>query len=428
MFFLYVLRLFVFLLRKLKITSSTAFPGLLVEKYFPHLVPVLLNKLKNVIVITGTNGKTTVASAIRFLLEQNGKNCFINASGSNMLRGVLSHIIINLDDRLSLNHDYAILELEEATFPKLVKYIRPRVVIVTNIFRDQLDAYGEIDKTFAYIREGIENSDNPTVILNASDQRLVHLYKYSTHVISISVSEEIKKYLFLERYNEKTEELDIHPDVFIQNIEQKNINNTLIAFEYKNEKYDLETDIFGLHNAINLIFAWLTVVNILSLGNGEERKLLDILKDFKPAFGRGEKINISGIEFILMLVKNPAGMNMNLYSLSNIVSKDDAILFILNDNIADGRDVSWIWDCDFNIINHAQNSVVFVSGIRKDDMALRISYEVKDKEIIVFDDYQQMFEHVMEKKYKRVFVLPTYTAMLSVRNFLYSKLGIKQNL
>ncbi|MCX8034799.1 MAG: MurT ligase domain-containing protein [Candidatus Dojkabacteria bacterium] len=428
MFFLYVIRSVVFILRKFKITSSTAFPGLLVEKYFPHLVPVLLNKLKDVIVITGTNGKTTVASAIHYILENSGKKCFINASGSNMLRGILSHIIINLDNKLNLEHDYSILELEEATFPKLVKYIKPKLVIVTNIFRDQLDAYGEIDKTFAYIKDGIENSNNPTVILNASDQRLVHLYKCSNRVISVSVSEEVKKYLFLERYYEKPQELDIHPDVFIHNIEQKDIDHTLITFEYKNEKYDLETSILGLHNAINLIFAWLAVVHLLGFNDTDNKRFLDILGDFKPAFGRGEKINISNTEFILMLVKNPAGMNMNLYSLSDIISANDAILFILNDNIADGRDVSWIWDCDFNIVNRFQNNVILVSGIRKDDIALRISYEVKDKEIKVFDDYEKIFDHIMQKEYKRVFVLPTYTAMLSVRKFLYSKLGIKQNL
>ncbi len=428
MLLIYVLRLFVLFLRKFKITSSTAFPGLLIERYFSSLVPFLLNKLQNIIVVTGTNGKTTVANCINFLLENEGKKCFINASGSNMLRGILSHIIINLGNKLNLNHDYAILELEEATFPRLVKYIKPKVVVVTNIFRDQLDAYGEIDKTFAYIKEGLKNSDNPILILNASDQRLVHLYKYSNNVISIFVSEEVKKYLFLEKYNEKFELPDFQPDVFIQNIEQRDIDNTLIKFHYENQNYSLETNILGLHNAINLIFAWLLVVNVLSLKNSEKVRLLDMLKDFKPAFGRSEKLNISGIEFILMLVKNPAGMNMNLYSLSNIMSKNDAILFILNDNIADGRDVSWIWDCDLTMLSHFPNDVILVSGIRKDDMALRISYEVMDKTIKVFDDYQQIFDHVIQMKYKRVFVLPTYTAMRSIRNFLYSKLGIKQNL
>lgn len=420
---IYFLKFITWALRTFTGNSGTALPGLVLEKYFPNTAKKLLQNFEKVILVTGTNGKTTTTQMICHLLGKNDIDYVTNKSGSNLVRGILSSLIqSNIN---SLKSKVAVFEVEEGSMPRLTKLVKANVIIVTNIFRDQLDAYGEIDKTWKYIKSSIEQSDNPVLILNGDDERVSSLGQYSSnkkYLVKLN-----PKYLNQIKFEEsnKNFELRIEDDELIE-IQDVMVNEDLSSsFNYKiNEAFfSSNTKVPGLHNVINAVYA-----QTLFKSSFDQALNIDI-SDFEPAFGRGEIIEVKSEKlevkgFQILLAKNPAGLNLNFHLLENVQNRE-SILLILNDKIADGRDISWIWDVDFSILQKLGFKQVFIAGTRRYDMALRCKYENIQVNKI-FESIEEAVGELTQYDFEKVFVLPTYTAMREFRDELSKYTNVKK--
>ncbi|BDQ04963.1 MAG: UDP-N-acetylmuramyl peptide synthase [Candidatus Dojkabacteria bacterium] len=420
---IYVLKLFIFLLRTFTSNSATALPGLILERFFPRIVKRIFNQFNKVILITGTNGKTTTTHMICYLLQQNGIKTITNPSGSNLIRGIISAIVDRMDIFGRVDAQVGVFEMEEGSIRKIIKFISPDIIVVTNIFRDQLDAYGEIDKTYKYIKEAVEGSNDPILILNGDDFRVADLKHYTRNtIIEIQVDHQYISQIKLEKnpFVEKTSNNTLNEGrlekFLIKNVKVgRDLSVTFDLCGDVTNFLDNRIKVPGLHNAINAALAILTVRETLSFPNMNLN-----LEDFNPVFGRGEIIELkdkkNGINknFQILLAKNPAGMNLNLHLLTHCPLQDAAVLILLNDKIADGRDVSWIWDVDFRLLKRFDPSDIYISGMRRWDLAVRLKYEgftVKAENI--FDNIEKALVQIRASK---IYVLPTYTAMLEFRH------------
>lgn len=426
------IKVLIFLLRKFTKNSATALPGLIIENYFPQTLKKLFSGFEKVILITGTNGKTTTTQMICHLLEKNHLTFVTNKSGSNLIRGIASSILDSTDFWGKQKSKIGVFEVEEGSMRKIVKYVKPHIIVVTNIFRDQLDAYGEIDKTFRYIKESVKDSNNPILILNKNDARVSSLKKESTNrIIEVEVSKPYLSQIKIEKFEDNNDQFDKNTENYL--IKNIRINQDLSStFDIEGRKDCFHCNLIkvpGLHNVINSAYAILATKQLF----GDSLVNLD-LSSFEPSFGRGEVIKVKKyqgkfIEFQILLAKNPASMNLNLHLLENVLRRE-AVLILLNDNIADGKDVSWIWDVDFCLLKELNFNNVYVSGTRKYDIALRLKYEglmLKPKYsdatnqkgfMEVHDNISESVKNLINSDHEKVFVLPNYTAMLEFRNEL----------
>jgi UDP-N-acetylmuramyl tripeptide synthase len=404
--------------------AGTALPGLICEQYFPWVYPYLIGKLKNTIAITGTNGKTTTQSILKDILEAKGYTVLNNKAGSNMKRGIISELLKRASLSGELNFDYTIFEVEEATFPKIITDINPQIIIITNLFRDQLDAYGEIDKTQSYIVEGIKLMPKAKIILNFDDPKVREIKDMVTNqAYFVHLEDEITKEIQFEIYDENTDKTQTQAENIVIGKDCKTDDNFKNAFNVilreRNSKIllnGLTLDVpgkFQIYNALSAIAA----ARLLSVDVNSIRKGIEV---FKPAFGRGEEIG----NFRILLVKNPAGGTLNIDLIKDI--KKLNLMLILNDNTADGKDVSWIWDCDFEKLNQTDIEYIIFSGKRAYDMQLRIKYALSDRK---FKNLKMDLEtnisnavQLAKKNGNNFFVLPTYTGMLELRKALGKKL------
>lgn len=406
--------------------SGTALPGLIIEKYYPELFDYFSLQLNQTILITGTNGKTTTKSMLHEVLKEAEIQHLTNTSGSNLKRGLISTFIENSSLKGRLNSSVALLEVEEATLPKIIDSLKPSILIVTNLFRDQLDAYGEINKTRKYILEAIRKSPHTKLVLNADDgmvSSLAENTRNETYYFSLT-NKYSKEFLFENKPNNlntkpalKPSLIELHGDLTSQ-------------FEYNNTIFDVNVPgIFHVYNAL----AAMQAAILLGL---QTEQIKQGLSNFKPAFGRGELLKVEKqslpkalknfykqpFYFQLFLIKNPAGFTLTLNMLKTL--RKAKLLIIINDNIADGRDVSWLWDAQVEKIQHILYTSVIVSGKRAEDMALRLKYAHKNiqkhPQITIKKDIQEAIVDIMQtvQKEETVYVLPTYTAMNEFRKIL----------
>ena len=412
------------LVRLLGKGEGTALPGLLVEKFSPALFASYSKQIHKVILVTGTNGKTTTQKAITSILEHSGKKVLANSSGSNMRRGLLSLFVNKSSLSGKLDYEYAVLEIEEATMPRVAKELNPKIIVVTNLYRDQLDAYGEVDRTKNMIRQAIELVPKAEVIINGDDPQLsdlVHLAKNKVSRYAIA-----PEYLLDFKYEGDKCEREDKPDYLAENIKVAGdlgtkfmVAQTLYAFASP-----------GIYNVYNALAA---IAVGLSLGMSS-KDIENGLLLMKVAFGRGELIEKDGIAYRLLLTKNPAGLNLVLDLLANV--KNPKIVFLLNDKIADGRDVSWIWDAEFEKLLKVEPELIMVGGTRAEELLLRLKYVYGNvtqiaPECYIFGDKLRVYlEPSIKKLIKLIkqdelgdhfYVVPTYTAMLALRHNLLGR-------
>jgi len=426
--------------------SGTTFPGLLAEKIDKNIIKKLATKIKyGAIIITGTNGKTTASKMLVEILSEEGYTVLHNPSGSNLTRGIASALIQSSNlFGTRLHADIAVFEIDEATMPEATTKIRPRAVLVTNLFRDQLDRYGELDKTAAIVGGSLRGFPMMTTILNADDPLVASLAKYAEGPV---------KYFGIEDKNintSSTAAMDSkdctecgheliygnryfgHLGVWkCSNCEMVrpalNFRAGEIEITPKTSKFKLgmpkevlsvEMQISGLYNVYNALSA-AAGAEVLDSGGAS---IASALRNFSAAFGRMETFEAEGREAMLLLVKNPTGANQALDAVFSDKKPKD-ILLALNDNFADGTDISWIWDVDFESIDLRGTRFV-VSGIRAEDMALRLKYAGIQKEFIVIEkDIVESVHKIIEqtKKGDTCYIFPTYTAMMEVRSVFADK-------
>jgi len=390
------------------------------------------NKDLKIIVIAGTNGKTTSTALLKFILEKSGKKVFTNNEGANLLNGVASTIIKNSNLLSKLKFDFAIFESDEFNLPLLLGEISPDKILILNLFRDQLDRYGEVNtialkwleslKTLAYKTEVFINGDDPQLYFIGTkltqkvqyfgiEKKLMKLKDIPNDVDSIYCP----VCLSLLKYNQLSY---AHlGDFYCSHCKFK--REEVTDFSKEKITYPMK----GLYNVYNTnailqLFESLNIVIPKNVGNIDKW-----LADFVPAFGRQEEIIYKNRKVFILLSKNPAGFNQSIQTVSEITNKNKAsFLIILNNRIPDGLDISWIWDVDFQPILDVANNI-YVSGDRVYDINLRLRYENDVRNIMTFENLSDAIESIVSKtkEGERLYILPTYSAMLEVRKILLGR-------
>lgn len=415
--------------------GGSALPGLVLEKLNPDLVGDSLQELPyGVVVVSGTNGKTTTTKALVSILEGQGLKVFTNKTGSNFMRGVASAWLASVDAEGHLDADIAVLELDEAHAVRFINQILPSYCLLLNVMRDQLDRFGELDNV-AQMLGKIAHSTTKTVILNSSDGRLADLGKNIEAEIKAEVVPPAKTSSRQTKAKSKTKPKTkptptkqihyfglssnlakklINPDQLASDFQPKN-NVTLSQFQagkaeltFSRKQLKFKSQLDGLHNQLNLTGAVAAARAILG-DKLNYQKLTANLEAIEPAFGRGESLVLAGRQVKLILVKNPAGFQASLATLT----KPLPALIAINDNYADGRDVSWLWDVDFS---KAKLASVRTAGSRSADMALRLKYD--DISAIHQPYLRASLESFLEDHDGDVVIFSTYTAMLKLRREL----------
>jgi len=404
--------------------SGSTWPGhiaLSVNKNF--IKDLLKNSKTKIILIAGTNGKTTTGRLIQTILEKNGRKVFQNQAGANLLNGIASSLISNSSLLGKIEKDFAIFEIDENTLPLVLKEIdNPSFIIILNLFRDQLDRYGEVNTISRKWSEAFKKlSKQTTLILNADDPQVAYL---ALHLEGANVN-----YFGINAKNSANKIQHASDSIYCPNCSAKLFYKT-ICFSHLGDwscgecgyKHPQKTftsfpfyPLSGTYNEYNTNAAVLLAQTI----GFEKEKIIVSLKDFKPVFGRQEILNINGIRVQIFLSKNPTGFNESLKTIINLGAKN--LLLLLNDRIPDGRDVSWIWDVDFEDFSSKFRNVV-VSGDRVFDMGLRLKYA----EFRSFETEKKLANAVnmaisKTPKNETLYILTTYSAMLDVRKILTGK-------
>ncbi len=397
--------------------GGSALPGLVMEKIDPNFISNMLKGLKyGVVVISGTNGKTTTTKMVVELLESQGINVFSNKTGSNFVRGVGAAILSEANWSGKLEADIAVLELDEAHATHFVKLIQPRYSLLLNVMRDQLDRFGEIDYTAELLHKIGENTSG-SVVLNANDSFLgkKEFSKDFSKVVKFGFNQKLADFFpnddEIHLKNSKKSRRKISANVLLEDFSN---NTAKISWGGKTDEFKLK--IGGIHNILNLTAAIALVEEILNAKKLKInlQKVICAAEKIQPAFGRGEKIKINSKEIEIILVKNPAGFQINL---QNFKPEDFETMIAINDNYADGRDMSWLWDVDFSVLKHA--GVQAISGSRAYDMALRLFHDdVEFEEDNINCNIAESIVDFIKKGEKDKRIYATYTAMLEIRKEL----------
>lgn len=392
--------------------GGSALPGLVVERIDPEFIKTTLDSLPlGVVVISGTNGKTTTTKMVVELLESQGLRVFTNKTGSNFTRGIAAALLGEVNIKGELNADIAVLELDEAHAVHFVNKIQPKYSLLLNVMRDQLDRFGEIDHTTNLLRH-IATRTTDSVILNREDPRVagiaksldkqeVHYFGLDEKLRSLFPSDDN---LHTAIRNEKSPE---EADVTLLNI-----SGEFATFKIDKQEITTELELNGVYNIFNAAAA-LTLVKVIVGEIINQTKLINCLSKITPAFGRGETLKINGQPLELVLVKNPSGFRLGLKSFNPSSFKT---MIAINDNYADGRDMSWLWDVDFTSLK--AEGVTQVSGIRAYDMALRLDYNDIAVENVQIDLKKALKRFISKYPDQPKRIYCTYTAMLAIRREL----------
>lgn len=450
--------------------GGSAFPGKIVERIDPQFLARILQQLPlGVVLVSGTNGKTTTTRMVASMLESLGLKVFTNPTGSNFTRGVVSSLLAEVSLGGKLDADIAVLELDEAYAVHFVKQVQPDYCLLLNVMRDQLDRFGEIDNTARLLSKAAEATTG-TVVLNREDPRIARLadvahtedgveVRYfgldeslrrffpsdddmcTTVDTASSANIEIDDAAVIAKTGENAEKSE---DAAIA--EQLPADVTLLAvgdhrasFGIDGETYETGVRLEGVYNLYNAAAA-LAVVRavvadaqamflpfeqnvtdellrqvgisqrMIDFAHSTTQAMIDAAAEVTPAFGRGEVIDVNGSPVELLLVKNPMGFRL---SLASFTPEGCDTMIAINDEYADGRDMSWLWDVDFSSLR--DTGVAMVSGVRAWDMALRLEYDQVPVNSVNTELEEAVSTFVNANPGTPKHIYCTYTAMLKTR-------------
>lgn len=442
---IFITKFMVFAVKRLNIGAGTNFPGKIARKIAPDILSYLIRQVKKeIIVVTGTNGKTTTSGFIASILAKANHKTAHNRKGANMLSGLTAAIIQDSSFNAELNADNCLLEIDEAFFLKAVDEFNPDLLLITNLFRDQLDRYGELDTTAKKIQSAIDktckikelkvilNADDPMVAALAQNPEIKRLYYGFDEVNFINQDKDIKSsrevtacncglkynyskvfYGHLGHYacscGKSRPEIDFSATVSV------GLDGSVITINPKNaRKFSINLKMPGLYNAYNALGA--SAIS-LELGISVEN-IINGLENYNTIFGRAELISLKGKSALIQLIKNPIGATEVLRTVKD--DKDSRILIIINDNYADGRDVSWLWDANFELLNNHEKQII-TSGMRASDMAVRLKYAgIDHNKIKIIENIKNAvnFSLLNLQNNEKLYILPTYTALLELQKIL----------
>ena len=416
------------LVSRLSHHGGSALPGKVVERIDPGFLARTLSGLpRGVVLVSGTNGKTTTTRMVASMLESLGLKVFTNPTGSNFTRGVVSALVSTLGLSGRLHADIAVLELDEAYAVHFVQQVKPRYALLLNVMRDQLDRFGEIDTTARLLGQ-VAQATTGTVVLNREDPRIASLAAQTparTGVAYFGLSDDLLSYFPTDDdMHALDQDADgagtastsrpIRPGHRLPaEVTLERVMDHRAAFRLDGRLVETDLRLEGVYNLYNAAAALALVRVVLEDREPDDAALMDALSKVTPAFGRGEVITYQGAPVELVLVKNPMGFRL---ALSSFDPAGQDTMIAIRDEYADGRDMSWLWDVDFTSLR--DTGVAMVSGTRAYDMALRLAYDQVLAEAIETDLDRALtaFLEVHPGRPKRIYC--TYTSMLRLRSAL----------
>lgn len=444
--------------------------GKLAMKIDPLILKKLSSQVRGKIIVTcGTNGKTTTNNLICSALEAEGRKVVCNHTGSNMLMGVAAAFVLNATLTGRLDADNAVIEIDEASTVRVFPHFKPDLCVLTNLFRDQLDRYGEIDITMDLLKKAFDMAPEMKIVVNGDDSLSTYLALESGHpVITYGISEkvkgaqgnpagahEIREGQFCKRCGNRLEydfyhysQLGVYhcpgcgfsrpaidfdachidlkdglsfdvreraaaPDAASGNdIQGKDsrLHPENAGVTYGNAHH-IHANYRGFYNIYNILACW-AAVRTAQAGTAHFDRMLD---QYNPENGRNETFRIGSAGVLLNLAKNPAGFNQNISSVMEDTAPKDLII-VINDNAQDGKDISWLWDVDFDRLQDESIRSITVSGLRCQDMRLRLKYVSIKADLI--EDVKSAIEARLKDGCGNLYVLVNYTALYSTHNIL----------
>lgn len=429
-------KLAAFLLRLLH-RGGTTLPGKIALKLSPHIL-TKLSKNVTAVCVSGTNGKTTVCALLSHALQQENASYFTNNSGANMLTGVVTAFLQHCSITGKCQKQIAVLECDENSLPAITAQLQAEVIVVTNLFRDQLDRYGEVAHTLAKIKEGIAGAPQAVLVLNADCPLTVTISEsfpnqtvtfgvQDNSAVSAAISDNrrcphcgaalryrTRIYAQLgDFYCPQCDFCHYTADYTAQDVAVSELS-TGFLLNTPNGVSLCTTALGGIYNVYNFVTA-AAVLGVLGRENTRA------LCTFSGAFGRMERFHNGSQTILLLLVKNPVGLTGCIRTICTVRGAL-GMCFALNDNEADGCDVSWIWDCDFTPLR-MKNPPVYTAGTRASDMALRLQYDGIDTvDIIENEDYDRLLDIIAEAGTDFA-VFASYTAMMHLRRRMIARFG-----
>jgi lipid II isoglutaminyl synthase (glutamine-hydrolysing) len=414
--------------------GGTSLPGKLLLRMEPRAIERLARPLDNAI-LSATNGKTTTAAMAARILERGGRTLVHNRAGANMAGGVATALV-------SGRGDTGLFEVDEFWLPQVLAQVRPRALLLANLFRDQLDRYGELETIAERWAQALAATPVEQLVLNADDPVIADLGRERQPlyfgVQDTGMAMAAMQHAADAKHCRRCGAAYVYDAIFMGHLGHYHCPNcdarrpdaqvtahhiTLqgtrsARFELRTPAgvADVDLPLPGLYNVYNALAA-------AALGLALGARLDDVvagLQEVSPAFGRAETVRLAGRDLSILLVKNPAGANEVLRTLTLEPGEHD-VLAVLNDNVADGRDVSWVWDADFEVLADRVRRVT-CSGTRAAEMAVRIKYAgVAEERIVVRERLADGLDAAIGDGEGPLYALPTYTAMLALREELVGR-------
>ena len=429
--------------------GGTAIPGIVGLKVSKNILAAVSQGMK-IVVVTGTNGKTTTCNMIEHALTSAGHDCLLNKSGANLLHGIASDLICSADWKGKARHEYAVLECDEAALKQVVPYIRPRAIVVTNLFSDQVDRYGGVQNTLKEIRTGVERSPKSVLVLNAEDPLSASLaidvpnkvvwYGLDESVgtqgnVDLSDAGKCPKcggdysydyniYAHLGGFRcQKCGFSRQAPDVAVTSIKEKTSDGSVVHMRpgKKAPEQDVRIALPAVYNIYN---AAASIAAIIAL-KLPAREAVDALSSARASFGRLETFDLQGNRLQMILVKNPAGCNQ-AFSYITGLGEDFSAVLCLNNRTGDGHDISWIETTDYEkLVRDPHLKKLYAGGDCGKELLERLKKAGAADDILVpFSDYGALVEKLKEEL-NPVFLLPNYTAMMELRDALSPETGAR---
>jgi UDP-N-acetylmuramyl tripeptide synthase len=415
--------------------GGTTLPGKLLLRMAPDAIERMSRRLpEGSVAISATNGKTTTAKMLAAMLEPERRLCR-NTAGANLASGVAS-ALLHCDGA-----DLGVFEVDEAALPGVARSLRPRVTVLGNLFRDQLDRYGELEAIAARWHEMTAALPAGSLLVRNGDDPLLASLGHDGPPLTFGIDDAgsalpqmqhasdskwcpacgarlLYEHVYLGHLGEwscpgcgrRRPQLDVWADT----VEPQGLDGTRFVLRTPLGDAAIELPMPGLYNVYNALAA---AAAVCAIGGVDVERIASGLERFDAAFGRFERLRVGDRDAVLLLAKNPAGANELIRTLA-ADGRPKQLLLALNDRIADGRDVSWIWDVDFELLaGHVQE--VVTAGTRAAEMAMRLKYGgVEPGRLVVADGIAAALDRALAGGEGPVYLLGTYTAMLELRAVL----------
>jgi UDP-N-acetylmuramyl tripeptide synthase len=428
--------------------GGTTLPGVVARRIAPNMLRSLSNQLPHgVILVAGTNGKTTTTRMMADILTYADWRVVHNRSGANLVSGVSAVMLANADWSGRMHHDIALLECDEAALPQIIHETQPRIVVLHNLFRDQLDRYGEVDTIAQHWLTALSSLPDSTIVcIQGDDPSLARLAQALTCRVVVYGNDDVSSARnsvahladagFCRCGHELTYTTRFFahighytcancgfgrpiPHYAITTLHADGLLGSTITINHSTQFF---VPLPGSYNAVNALAAY-AVADVLGVASA----VAPALAQMQPAFGRYEVVHTPQHPLVMALIKNPVGASETIRMFVEAWEQPANLLIVINDRDADGTDVSWLWDADFeHLVPHINH--VFISGTRAADMRVRMHYAgTPAAHMHYHESLEQALDAILAHTPagQTVSVLPTYTAMLDLREILVARSWVK---